>query len=126
AESFPLQAVQADVYPAKPGRLQLQDFLTETHAVCRQADVLNAFDASDLVKEKREVLSTERFTSGETHLRHSQVSYYPHEPYDLLVPEDLVMRDKGEILFNAVSAVQIAPVRNRYPEVINNAIEPIR
>src|SRR5512143_721090 len=122
AESRSLQGVKADVEPRPAGIYQGTGHVFEQHTVGRNADVLDPAEPGQVRDEAEDASPHQRFSAGDPDVRDAERHRDGHEPQDLLIGEDLAVRQRLHLRPGlAVHAGEVAPVGHGDPQIVNMA-----
>ena len=114
-----VESVQADVDPREPGLLELGRVARQQQAVGGERDLELGLYAAQHADEVYRTLAHERLPAGYPDAPDARLRRGPREQLELLVGEYVLVREALHPFGrHAVYAAQVAPVGDRYPQVI--------
>ena len=122
AELVGVKRVERYVHAREPGGLQVIGHAGQKHPVRGHGDVLDARDVRDVAHQVDHAQAHERLPARQADAADAHAGGDAHGLDDLLDAQDLLMRELlHAFLWHAVDAPEVAAVRERYPEIVDDA-----
>ena len=117
-----IERIERNVHARKPRFFELICHLRQQHAIRGHRNVLDTGHIVQGTHQIHDALAHEGLATRKTHAAYADARGNTRDGLDLLDAQDLVMAHHAHTLCrHAVNASEIAPVRQRYAQIVNNS-----